>query len=83
MADASDSRILYAEIPVEARFRTATLAGASSSFALAAASFALGLAYSLPGLVLLTPLALASVGAYCLYKASARKVVVKEFFTKS
>jgi len=40
MADASDSRILYAEIPVEARFRTAALAGAGSSFALAAASFA-------------------------------------------
>ena len=83
MADASDSRILYAEIPVEARFRAAALVGAGSSFALAAASFALGLTYSFPAFALLTPLALASVGAYCLYKASARKVVVKEFFAKS
>jgi len=83
IADASDSRILYAEIPVEARFRAAALAGAGSSFALAAASFALGLAYSLPGLVLAAPLALAGVGAYCLYKASARKAVVKGFFAKS
>jgi len=37
IADASDSRILYAEIPVEAKFRAAALAGAGSSFALAAA----------------------------------------------
>jgi len=83
VADASDSRILYAEIPVEARFRVAALSGAGSSFALAVASFALGLAYSLPAFALLTPLALAGVGAYCLYKASAREVVVKEFFAKS
>ncbi len=83
VADASDSRILYAEIPVEARFRAAALAGAGSSFALAAASFALGLAFSLPAFALVTPLALAGVGAYCLYKASAREVVVKEFFAKS
>ena len=83
VADASDSRVLYAEIPVEARFRVAALAGAGSSFALAAASFALGLAYSLPGFILLTPLALVGVGAYCLYKASARRAVVKGFFAKS
>ena len=82
MADASDSRVLYAEIPVEARFRAAALAGAGSSFALAAASFALGLAYGLPAFALATPLALVGVGAYCLYRASARKVVVKEFFAK-
>jgi len=36
-----------------------------------------------PGLMLLTPLALTGVGAYCLYKASARKAVVKGFFAKS
>ena len=82
LADASDSRVLYAEIPVEARFRAAALAGAGSSFALAAASFALGLAYGLPAFALVTPLALAGVGAYCLYKASAREVVVKEFFAE-
>lgn len=83
MADASDSRILYAEIPVEARFRAAALAGAGSSFAVAAASLALGLAYSLPAFALVTPLALAGIGAYCLYKALAQKVVAKEFFAKS
>jgi hypothetical protein len=80
LADASDSRILYAEVPVEAKFRAAALAGGGASFALAAASALAGLKLGALAFALFAPLGLAAVGAYCLWRGLAARSTLKRFY---
>lgn len=78
LADASDSRILHAEIPVEAKFRYAALAAAAVSFALAVASLlAVGVA---PVFSLVSATGLSATGLYCIYRAARRTIVKREFY---
>ena len=78
LADASDSRVLYAEIPVEAKFRYAATAAAAVSFALAvAALLAAGVA---PAFSLVSAAGLLTTGLYCVYRAARRVLVQREFY---
>lgn len=80
MADASDARVLYAEVPIEFKFRVAALASgiASSLAALASLTF-IGVA---PVFALTSAVGASFVGAYSLYKGLRPRVEAKRFFHK-
>lgn len=78
MADASDSRILYAEIPVEAKFRAAAAAGGLASLGLALAS--LLAARDAPMFAVTSLLGFLVVAGVSLSKAFAPTAVVTKSF---
>uniref|UniRef100_A0A7J3X5W4 C2H2-type domain-containing protein n=1 Tax=Thermofilum pendens TaxID=2269 RepID=A0A7J3X5W4_THEPE len=78
LADASDSRILHAEIPVEAKFRYAASAAAAVSFGLAVS--ALLAAGAAPVFSLVSATGLSATGLYCIYRAARRTIVKREFY---
>lgn len=80
MSDASDSRVLYAEIPVELKFRAAALAGAIASFAAGVTTLTVGLALEMSLFAFTSLAGLALIGFYCLFKALLSKTTVRRFF---
>ncbi|MCC6002780.1 MAG: zinc ribbon domain-containing protein [Thermofilum sp.] len=80
IADASDSRVLYAEVPVELKFRVAALICGISSLVLG--SVTLLFAGDHPAFALTSLLGFLVVGAVSLSKALASTVVTKKFFAE-
>lgn len=78
MADASDARILYAEVPIEAKFRAAALA--SGILSLVLVGVALSFPSAAPLFSLTSAVGFLAVSILSLYKGLRREVRTVKFF---
>ncbi|MEM4500768.1 MAG: hypothetical protein QW512_01375 [Thermofilaceae archaeon] len=78
MADASDARVVYAEVPIELKFRAAALA--SGVFSLALAAVLLPLLPTAPLFALTCAAGFTFVGIFSLYKGLRQEVKTVRFF---
>ncbi|HDJ97441.1 MAG TPA: hypothetical protein ENG54_03150 [Thermofilum sp.] len=80
LADASDARIMYAEIPVGTGFRMLALGGAVASLVAGIIISIIGIQADLPVFAITSFIGFLAIAAYSAYKGLLRKVVSKKFY---
>lgn len=81
VADAGSSRIIYAEVPKEAKFRAAAAFAGAAAITAAVLTFLLAFTRA-PFFALTTSLSLLTSGGYSIVKALSSTVTVREFYAQ-
>ncbi|HFC49309.1 MAG TPA: hypothetical protein ENJ59_01100 [Thermofilum sp.] len=79
LADASDARMIYAEIPVGTGFRMLALGGAAASLVAGIIVSIIGIQANLPVFAITSFIGFLAIAAYSAYKGLIQRVVSKKF----